>query len=401
MLAALFHAVAVVDEGLCDVLFAFAHPTALDFCHVDDEEVALGLACQLIHRLGLARSRGAVKQAGEAFAHADALKAFLHLPELADGDERREFGNLLALALVVEELLLAERGVGLQFLDIGLCRLHAFHPDEKLILGHGGDVVEVVVAHALAAQFLKKILGEEERTLVGQRLAQMSDMIFREVAAPVVLADAVIFLVDQPVGENHEQDAFAFHGVVIAKVFSEGFAEGEVHVVVDEFVDVVAEVVVAIFGTVDDERQAFEEGIDAECLAFGEHGVVVLDGTDDDLGDTVGVLVVVFDGANELAGNEHLVLAEERQYADMAAVGEVGELAYIDGRVVAQLHEESEKQGLSWGEVHALRKVVQRIFRLGIDAVAELALDGDVDHALDVGHEGVFDIAADLFLVDD
>lgn len=202
-------------------------------------------------------------------------------------------------------------------------------------------------------------------------------------------------------GENHKQDAFAFHGVVIAKVFSEGFAEGEVHVVVDEFVDVVAEVVVAVFSTVDDERQAFEEGIDAESLAFGEHGVVVLDGTDDDLGDTVGVLVVIFDRTNELAGNEHLVLAEERQYADMAAVGEVGELAYIDGRVVAQLHEESEKQGLSWGEVHALRKIIQRIFRLGKDAVAELAFDGDVDHALDVGHEGVFDIAADLFLIDD
>lgn len=57
-------------------------------------------------------------------------------------------------------------------------------------------MVEVVVAHALAAQFLKKILGEEEGSLVGQRLAQMPDLVFREVGVPVVFADAVVFLVD-------------------------------------------------------------------------------------------------------------------------------------------------------------------------------------------------------------
>ena len=104
------HRLTVAFKQRLEVLFAFAHPLALDLRHIDRHNGATRAARQLIDGLGLARAGAAVKQARKALAESLLLHPLVDFAVFLRREERRQFHHLLPDFGGIEHLLGGEVG---------------------------------------------------------------------------------------------------------------------------------------------------------------------------------------------------------------------------------------------------------------------------------------------------
>ena len=167
-----FDIVAVAVECRFDILFALADPATLDLRDIDDHQISLRAARQLVYRLGLTRSGRSVKEAGKPLAHPVLFQPLLHRRKLFRHQQFRQLFNLPTLTRIIEEPLFGKGGVFKQFLLIFSLLLSDVQIFEQRLLRLVRKFEIIAVYHSVGVAIFDNALALQRAVLSFQFAAQ-------------------------------------------------------------------------------------------------------------------------------------------------------------------------------------------------------------------------------------